>query len=170
MSRLTDLRGFQQDLTRRIQGAAAGQSAQPTRLGVLAGDQHWLIRLDEAAEVLAVGAIAAVPLTRPWFRGLTNVRGNLISVIDFGQFLGAAPTPSSLDTRLVLVNERFHTHAGLLVSRMLGLRALNQLTETDDPTSAPWIHRAYRDGQGCHWRELSMEDLVHHADFMQVGS
>ncbi len=170
MSRLTDLREFQQDLTRRIQGAAAGQAAQPTRLGVLAGDQHWLIRLDEAAEVLAVGTIAAVPLTRSWFRGLTNVRGNLLSVIDLGQFLGAAPTPSSLDNRLVLVNERFHMHVGLLVSRMLGLRALNQLVEADNPASLPWVHHEYRDGQGCLWRELSMGELVYHPDFMQVGS
>ena len=170
MSRLTDLRGFQQDLTRRIQSAAAGQPAQPTRLGVLAGAEHWLIRLDEAAEVLAVGAITPVPLTRPWFRGLSNVRGSLLSVIDLGQFLGAPPTPASIDNRLVLVNERFHMSVALLVSRMLGLRALNQLTAVDTRSQAPWVLHEYRDGQGCHWRELSMGELVYHPDFMQVGA
>lgn len=169
MRRLTNLRQFQQDLTRRIQGAAVGHITQPTRLGVQAGDQHWLIRLDEAAEVLAVGTIAPVPLTRPWFRGLTNVRGNLLSVVDFGQFLGAAPTPVSIETRLVLVNERFHMNVGLLVTRMLGLRALNQLVEMNAPNSEPWVDHEYQDGQGCRWRELSMGELVYHPDFMQVG-
>ena len=169
MSRLTNLRNFQQDLTRRIQGASVAHATQPTRLGVQAGDQHWLIRLDEAAEVLAVGTIAPIPLTRPWFRGLTNVRGNLLSVVDFGQFLGSAPTPISIETRLVLVNERFHMNVGLLVTRMLGLRALNQLIEMNAPNRLPWVEHEYQDGHGCRWCELSMGALVYHPDFIQVG-
>jgi twitching motility protein PilI len=170
MSRLTDLRGFQQDLTRRIDMVAAEQAAHPTRLGIQAGNQFWLIRLDEAAEVLAVGAITPVPLTRPWYRGLTNVRGSLLNVIDYGHFLGGASTPISIDTRLVLVNERFHINVALLVTRMLGLRPLDQLVPADVPVSRPWVRQEYLDGEGCRWRELAMGELVYHADFMQIGN
>jgi twitching motility protein PilI len=169
MSRLTNLRDFQQALTRRIQSAAAGQSSQPTRLGVQAGEEFWLIRLDEAAEVLAVGAIAPVPLTRPWFRGLTNVRGNLYSVVDFGHFNGGQVTPLSVEARLVLVNERFHMSVGLLVTRMVGLRALNQLEPQAKTGKAPWIEGEYGDAEGRRWREVAIAELVYHQDFMQVG-
>lgn len=170
MSRLTDLRGFQQDLTRRIDGAAPEQASHPTRLGVQAGNQYWLIRLDEAAEVLAVGPLTPVPLTRPWYRGLANVRGNLLNVIDYGYFLGGAPTPISIDARLVLVNERFHMNVALLVTRMLGLRPLDQLVPAEVPVSRPWVRQEYLDSDGCQWRELSMGELVFHADFLQIGS
>jgi len=169
MSRLTNLRDFQQDLTRRIQGAASGETAQQTRLGVQAGARFWLIHLEEAAEVLAVGEITRVPLTRPWFRGLANIRGNLLSVVDFGQFLGGEATPASLEARLVMVNERFHVSAALLVTRMLGLRSIPQLEPLSGAGDAPWIERQFRDADGRVWNELSMGELVYHPDFMQVG-
>ena len=58
--------------------------------------------LDEAQEVLAVGGITPVPLTRPWYRGLTNVRGNLYSVVDFARFSVGSAATLSPDARLVI--------------------------------------------------------------------
>ena len=38
--------------------------------------------------MIPVPPITPVPLTRPWFRGVANVRGNLYSVVDFAAFVG----------------------------------------------------------------------------------
>jgi twitching motility protein PilI len=88
MTERASLREYQQNFHRRLQGESA-ETSQSARLGVLAGGQHWLIRLDEAQEVLPIGPITRVPLTKSWFRGLVNVRGNLYSVIDFAEFSGS---------------------------------------------------------------------------------
>ena len=82
-----DLRSFQQELATRLASKTAAQ-VESSRLGLACAGEQWLIRLSDAAEVIALPAIAAVPLTQPWFLGLANVRGNLYSVVD----LAATPT------------------------------------------------------------------------------
>ena len=153
---------------------AADSASQSARLGVQVSGELWLIRLEDAAEVVAPGAVTPVPLTRPWFRGLTNIRGNLYSVIDLSAFLGGRPTASSADTRLVMINDRYHMSAGLLVERMLGLRTMQQLqplpvVEADLDHERPWISSRYQDSEGRNWREIGMTELVYHNDFLNVG-
>lgn len=169
MSRRTSLREFQQALHKRLQGDAPADAARAARLGVLAGGHYWLIRLDEAQEVLAVGGITPVPLTRPWYRGLTNVRGNLYSVVDFAMFTVGSPAALSVDARLVLLADRYHVSAALLVERMLGLRTLTSFDPDDAAPGFPWVLARYRDADGRAWRELSIHDLVQHNDFLQAG-
>jgi twitching motility protein PilI len=127
------------------------------------------VRLEEAGEVLPVPPIAAVPLTRPWFRGVTNIRGNLFSVVDFGAFQGGEPTLPTPDARLLLVAERYNTSAALLVTRMLGLRNLHQFEIRPAPVGRAWESVHYVDREGQIWRELSMNDLVYDNDFLQAG-
>jgi twitching motility protein PilI len=169
MARRISLREFQQDLVRRLTEARVSTETPSARLGVQVGSEFWLVRLEEAAEVMPPPAIAPVPLTRPWFRGLTNIRGNLYSVIDMSMFQGGPETLATPDCRLLLVGEKFHMAAALLVVRMLGLRNLNALERTDDQPRRPWEAGYYRDGDGREWRELAMEGLVYSGDFLQAG-
>ena len=115
----------------------AADAAQFARLGLLAGGQHWLVRLDDASEVVAVGAITPVPLTRPWFCGLSNIRGSLYSVIDLGQFLGGPPTVLTVEARLVLM--RGHPVRGdqQLVRRAL-VRRVNPSRRDRHSNSSPF--------------------------------
>lgn len=170
MNRRTNLREFQQAPHREPDGHQVNDAAQAARLGVLSGGNYWLIRLDEAQEVLAVGQVTPVPLTRRWFRGITNVRGHLYSVIDFAHFSTGEPGVVSSDARLVVLAERFHVSAALLVERMLGLRTLAQLEPAEESgTQFPWAHARYRDADGRIWRELAVSELVQHNDFLQAG-
>jgi len=168
MARQTSLQEFQQDLVRRI-AEAAGEAAPTARLGVQSGDGYWLVRLDEAGEIFPVPRITTVPLTQRWYRGLANIRGNLYSVIDFSQFCGGEPTPESADGRLMLVAEHFHVSTALLVSKMLGLRNLQQLHADTRQPGHPWASAQYVDADGRLWRELNIRELVGRAEFLDAG-
>jgi twitching motility protein PilI len=168
MARRVSLREFQQDLVRRLNEAAAAD-APSARLGVQVGGEFWLVRLEEAGEVIPVPAIAPVPLTRGWFRGLANIRGNLFSVIDLAAYQGGEPTPQTPDARLLLVAERYHLNAALLVSRMLGLRNLQHFEPRAGEGERPWEATRYADKDGHVWRELSMNALVYSEGFLQAG-
>lgn len=170
MARRISLREFQQDLVRRLTEARVSTETPSARLGVQIGSEYWLVRLDEAAEVMPPPAIAPVPLTRPWFRGLTNIRGNLYSVIDLAQFQGGPETLSTPDCRLLLVGERFQMAAALLVGRMLGLRNLAAFERREAAPQRPWEQGYYVDGDGREWRELAMEALVYSGEFLQAGT
>ncbi len=168
MARRVSLREFQQDLVRRLNEAAAAD-APSARLGVQVGPEVWLVRLEEASEVIPVPAIADVPLTRGWFRGLANIRGNLFSVIDLSAFQGGEPTPQTPDSRLLLVAERYHLNAALMVNRMLGLRNLQHFEPRPREDERAWEAGRYADKDGQIWRELSMNELVYSEGFLQAG-
>ena len=127
--------------------------------------------LNHVSEVIPVPPTVPVPLTRPWFRGVANVRGNLYSLVDFSAYQGREAITPGMERRVILVSERLVGGAGLLVSRMLGLRNPEQFTPQKRPADAPeWIAGAYTDGGGTRWLELNLPALVNEARFLEVGA
>jgi twitching motility protein PilI len=168
MAKKLSLREFQAGLADRLREAQS-QGAPTSLLGVQAGSGNWLLSLEDSGEVIPVPVVSPVPLTKSWFCGLTNIRGNLFSVVDFAAFQGEEPTPRTSDSRLLLVGERFNVNSALLVNRMLGLRNMQQMRPEQLAPGQPWITAQFRDADGRAWKELNVGALVQHAEFLQVG-
>jgi twitching motility protein PilI len=178
MANKVSLRQFQQDLAQRLSSAKT-EPVSAARLGVQCGTSFWLIALEDAGEIVPVPELLPVPLSKPWYVGLANIRGSLFSVVDFSAFAGGEPTARSTDSRLVLAGPRFGINSALLVSRMLGLRNARDLEPVaDDPLAgavAAWSGRAWREAAAGDaaaarvWRELKFEHLIESADFLNVG-
>jgi twitching motility protein PilI len=170
MAARLSLRDYQRDLAERLRNAEAGRSA--SMLGVQVDDESWLVDLKDAAEVIPVPAITPVPLTRPWFKGLANIRGNLYSVVDFPAFLQRKPVTLVEQSRLLLLGERFRLGVALLVDRSLGLRNPAQLTLREPGAGSgagSWFRAEYTDDEGRLWKELDVSQLAQHPDFLGVG-
>jgi twitching motility protein PilI len=162
------LRDYQRELAERLRQADSARSA--SKLGMQVGSQSWLVDLVDAGEVMPVPSVTAVPLTRPWFKGVANVRGNLYSVVDFAAFLGAGASAGGEQARLLLLGERFRSSAALLIDRSLGLRNPTQLRARDpEPGRAAWLRAEYDDDAGARWSELDVAALVRDAGFISVG-
>ncbi len=170
-ARRTRLREFQAQLVERMQTARSGADTRVNQLGVLIGEQRWLLNLQTAGEIVAVGTITPVPLTQPWFLGLSNIRGNLISVIDFARFQGLPATNIEKDSRIVAFGPALAFNSGLLVSRVLGLRnvAEMQLHADDADAAAPWASKRYLDQESQVWTELDLSSVIQNPQFLQVG-
>ena len=169
MAQRLSLRDYQRELVERLREAGSGRIA--SRLGIQIGGESWLVDLGDTAEVIPVPPISAVPLTRPWFRGVANVRGNLYSVVDFPAFLGRHAVAMTEQSRLVLLADRFRMAAALLVDRSLGLRNPEQLQQLPAAKGGPaWIRGQYRDAEGRTWQELDVPELARHADFLAVAA
>lgn len=168
-----DLRAFQQELAARL-AAKTTQQVEQSRLGLACAGKQWLIRLADAGEVIAVPTMATVPLTRPWYLGIANIRGNLYSVIDFAGFLGHAiepVTPGAAQARMVLFGPRVgELRAGLVVTRVLGLSNLAELVRGDTPADAPaWYGARWTDKADGVWQEIDLALLAQDPVFLQVG-
>lgn len=165
MSKRFNLREFQQGLLDRLQAKKTGSSDAASALGVLVGDEYWLVDMAEISEVLPVPPLTPVPLTRPWYCGVANVRGNLYSIVDFSVFVGGAATSQEGQSRILLAGQKFAFNAGLLVSRVLGLRNM-----------ANWEHYEQdgeirlRDAHGQVWRKLDMAQLLQQPEFLLIGA
>ena len=86
------LREFAAALAEKLRATPSADQA-PARLAVRIGEDRYLLDMAVAGEIVAVPAIAPVPWTKPWFRGLANVRGRLIGVVDLPNLAGRAPLP-----------------------------------------------------------------------------
>jgi twitching motility protein PilI len=168
-----DLRAFQRELATRLAAKTAAQVEQ-SRLGIACGGENWLIRLADAGEVIAVPQLASVPMTKPWYLGIANIRGNLYGIIDFAGFLGRpveAIAPAAGQARLVLFGPRAgELRAGLVVGRVLGLRNLAELSRSDPPAAAPaWYGPLWTEATGEVWQEIDLAQLAQDAGFLLVG-
>ena len=164
MSKRFDLREFQQQLLNRLQEQKS-KSAQVSTLGVQVGQQYWLVDMPDISEVMSLPMLTPVPLTKPWYCGIANVRGNLYSIIDFGLYTGGTPILHEGQSRVLLVGQKFAFNAGLMVSRVLGLR-----------NSKDWKHieqdgtTLLQDENGQMWRKLDVPVLLEQAEFLQIGT
>lgn len=170
MAKRISLRQFQESLAERLTSAHRGETRQAL-LGVASGKDLWLLDLSDSGEVVPLPPLTGVPLTRPWFAGIANVRGTLYSVVDFSAFCGGEPTRRNANARLLLVGARHGINSALLVDRTLGLKSIDDLSplpaETDE---RPWAGEAYDDSQGRRWRALKLRKLLADTHFLEVGS
>jgi len=172
--RRTRLREFQTQLVARMQTARSGEDTRRNQLGVLIGDRRWLLNLQSAGEIVSVGAITKVPLTQPWFLGLTNIRGSLISVIDFAHFLGLPPTSIDKDSRIVAFASALSFNSSLLVDRILGLRNVAEMqphmqADTAAGSGSSLQGASYMDSDSHLWTELDLSQVVQDPQFLHVG-
>ncbi len=170
MAKKTSLREFQESVVARLKAAGTAGAAQvSSKMGVQVGREKWLVNLSDVGEVVPVPPLLPVPLTKPWFLGVANVRGVLYSVVDLAHFMGGEPTQINVDSRLLLANGKYRINAGLVVHHMLGLKNPEQFQAGDPSPRTPWVAAEYVDGDGEIWRELGMPGLLNDPGFLNVG-
>ena len=174
MEKRPSLHKFQESLAARLR-EAAGEPVSTSRLGLQSGARNWMLKLEDAGEIVPVPDLTPVPLTKPWFLGLANVRGVLVSVVDLSRFVGGPATLRTPEARIVLAADRYQARAGILVDRMLGLRVIEHMKPVeagaaDASTRPSWSGADLQDGDGRHWTELEMQRLVSNDEFLQAGA
>ncbi|HQR50643.1 MAG TPA: chemotaxis protein CheW [Methylophilaceae bacterium] len=172
MARTLDLRKYQEDILGRLkERAQPGEVASSSRLGVKVGRSLLLVSLEDISEVAPVPEIHPVPLAKPWFLGMSNVRGNLYGVSDMAQLAGDTPTTLTASSRVLLSHQKYKANVALLVNALLGLRNLDQMQEQEIADEGPYGFggRQFKDSAGDTWRELNMRDLLVNPDFLKVG-
>ncbi len=168
MTKKIRLHEFQSYLASRLAGTADRSAAG--LLGLQAGSDYWLLDLADSGEIVPLSPLTDVPLTKPWFAGIANIRGNLYSGVDLSAFLGKEATPQNGSSRLLLIGTRHGSNAARLVTRMIGLRNAEALnTEAPDLQAPPWAQQAYSDNEGRRWRKLKVRELLADDAFMDIG-
>jgi twitching motility protein PilI len=168
------------ELERRGRAVSAQVSQEGTAgrewVGValrMAGDLYLVAR-EETREVLGLPpALTRVPGAKQWIKGLANVRGQLLPVIDLRHFLGSGTTPVTRNTRVVVVNHR-EIPAGLLVDEVLGFRRFAEGEFSGD--APPTVARCERYLAGAfrraseQWPVLSLRSVLESSAFSEAAA
>jgi twitching motility protein PilI len=136
--------------------------------------EAYLVAREEMREVLNFPSqLTRVPGSKQWVKGLANVRGALLPVIDLRQYLGSGATPLTRNTRLLVVNHR-DVPAGLMVDEVLGFR---RFTDGEFGSHAPptivrcerYVAGAFKRGAEA-WPVLSLRLLVENPGFLDAAA
>lgn len=163
-ARRTRLRLYQEQLLERMQAAKNGAGASVAQLGLAIGGARYLVDLAEVGEIVAPVPVTPVPLTRPWYLGLANVRGSLLGVIDLARYLDDGHVPASVvpgsTPRLLVFAPALGLNCALQASAVFGLRHAGTMTRDGD---------ALRDADGNTWMPLSLAALVREERFLHIA-
>ncbi len=170
MAQTSNLREFQEAILSKLKDAVeSGSTESSSRLGVMAGSKRFLVNLNEVKEVLPVPPYQQVPLTKPWFLGVANIRGNLYSISDMAQFMGMPATHKSINNRVMLLSTETTAQVALLIDNLIGLRSIDVMTAKPHAGDVAelYSHKVYSDSDNNEWFELDVEALVQDKDFIQ---
>jgi twitching motility protein PilI len=168
------LRQYQVQLLERVQAARGSADVGAHQLGVEIGGARYLLDLLDASEIVPLAPVTPVPLTRSWYLGLANVRGNLVGVIDLARYFGAeaaaepaagepaagAAPATGAQARLVTFAPALGFNCALLVSRVYGLRHGADMRAEGE---------RLLDTDANEWTPLSLAALVRDERFLQIG-
>ena len=102
------------------------------------GKLRYGIPLDGVKEIDRCGKITALPRTPEWLRGITNLRGTIVSVTDFRKLLKLdVESLFSIEKMIVIHSKRYGTSTALVVDRVLGIRNLEAIPDSADTITGP---------------------------------
>ncbi len=131
------------------------------------------VLLDEMNELLEVPHCTRLPRVKSWVKGVANVRGKLMPIIDFADFLGGRLLAPPRQQRVLLI-EREEISAGLIVDEILGMKhfrvdAYSEEREGVPPPLSPFVPGTFlHDGE--YWALLRPDALFDNREFLEVAA
>ena len=110
------------------------------------GSDSFAISIDVVREILDYTDITRIPQTPPFMRGVVNVRGAAVPVVDLAHKLGLGEVKRTISTRIVIIEV---THDG--VPSVMGALAdsVREVLELDDSNIAPPPRLGTQDKADC---------------------
>ncbi|WP_310387872.1 chemotaxis protein CheW [Roseateles sp.] len=97
--------------------AAAGPMCQLLRLAV--GPETLVVPIEAVREILEVGRMTPLPQTPDFVRGVMNLRGAVVPVIDLGARFGFGPTAIGRRSAIIVVEAKGDEDFDRLIAGML---------------------------------------------------
>lgn len=138
------------------------------------GSERFVTARAGVREVLpAPEHVTRVPGAKPWLRGIANVRGQLLTIVDLKAFLGAGPAHADRKARMLLLASR-EVPTAVIVDEVLGFR---RFTTTDFSEIAPVTDIRCDHYVTGNWRRegesyplFDMSRLIEDPSFLNAGA
>lgn len=136
------------------------------------GDINMIAPVTQINEILHYPSLTLVPGTLPWVKGLANIRGTLLPVMDLQHYLGQTPIKLRMQSRILVIQQDELT-AGLLVDEVLGLKHFEpeeRITRIKklDPAIKTHIRGAFQQDNQI-WHLFDMTTLTTDPQFYKVA-
>ena len=166
------------EIDQRCRSLAAGLVADEARvdrwsgIGFRIGGQCYVAPMGEIAEILHEPRFTLLPGVKPWVKGVANLRGQLLPIMDLCRFFGYELSALRKQRR-VLVLAYKEVFVGLQVDEVLGLQHFAQerlepgVAELPDAQFAPYVQGRFVAGHN--WWVFSPFALARAPGFWAVA-
>jgi twitching motility protein PilI len=167
------------ELERRAKAAAAaregtGPAAEEwIGIGFRLGAESFVATRSDIREVLPLpDQITRIPGAKPWLRGIANVRGQLLTIVDLKAFLGGGRTQGERHARILLLASR-EVPTAVIVDEVLGFRRFSAADRVDEAPATSirceqYLAGGFRRGSES-WPLFDLLELLADEQFLNAG-
>ena len=124
-------------------------------------------------EVLPNRDFQAIPWSKSWVKGVSNIRGEVYTVVDLADYLGFEPLGSARNANLFLLPDT-QVKSALIVDGQVSLKSFSDQLPGGENVSLPskmlpYIRNIVRE-QGQDWVVLDVGLLSKQPDFLNIAS
>jgi twitching motility protein PilI len=132
-------------------------------LGFRLHEHMFVVPLEEVLELMHVPRTTHLPGVKKWVAGVANVRGRLMTLIDFALFFGQGSKRSRAQARIFVI-EGEDTYYGLIVDESLGMQHFSTDSRTDEVENVDEKYLPYVDSSfhaaGIQWPVMSLSAVA----------
>ncbi len=133
-----------------------------------------LIKMNSVTEVSHPPPVTRLPRVKRWVRGIANVRGEILAVVDLREFFDLTGAITPAHSRVIAV-EKGETRLGMVVDRIVGMRQIRsrQVGEHSSdrcPESLKTCVSGSAEMDGIRVDIFDPEKLITHKNFSQVAT
>lgn len=140
-------------------------------LTFLIGNQEYGIQILEAREVVGLTDIDPVPQTPDFMKGVFNLRGKIIPVIDLRSKFGMDETPPTNESCIIVVDIQGKL-TGIIVNFLVGVVTIEESEFEDSPDLGNNINTVFIAGMAKLEKRviivLDMENILSNEDLVLV--
>lgn len=142
-------------------------------VGFMLGQTRLVAAMDEVLEILKMPPMTYVPGAKSWVKGIANVRGTLLPIMDLKGFMGKTLVDVDRRSRVLVVRHK-GIAAGLLVDEVLGMQHFFEEefkagSKGLDEVVARYVEGVYHQ-RGTDWSVFGFHRLLETAEFLQVAA
>ncbi|MBV1873742.1 MAG: chemotaxis protein CheW [Gammaproteobacteria bacterium] len=135
--------------------------------------QNYVAPLYEIAEILKIPHYTSVPGVKKWLKGVANVRGRLLPVLDLIAYL-ERPVASNIKKRRLLIIEKNSLYSGVIVDEIFGMQHFDTNDFSNTVNEKNLLTRPYITGNYLRdneiWHIFSPHKLAEDPVFLAVAS
>ncbi len=141
-------------------------------IGFRLGPVKYVAPIDEVSEIIEVPGYTVVPGVKPWVKGIANVRGRLLPIMDLTKFLNASGKEREVNRRIIVV-DKDAMYSGLLVDEVLGMQhfevdSFSRQIESCGELVDPFVEGAYLKEES-NWHVFKIFELADDPQFLHAS-
>ena len=106
---------------------------------------NYAVPIEQVKEIRTVDAITKIPRSKDYVKGIMNLRGKIIPIVDVNEKIGVTSTETDSTKQRILVADVNDTLTGLLVDEVNEVQRLS-LKEIEEPPTGSFEDGAYIKG------------------------